>query len=43
MPSPLERRGVLGDVDVRVVDADRPVEHAWYLPARIAWDRRCSC
>ena len=32
----IERRRVLGDVDIGVVDPGRPVEHAGHLPARIA-------
>jgi hypothetical protein len=32
----VEGRGVLGDIDARMVDAGRPVEHARHLPARIA-------
>ena len=32
----IERRGVLGDVDARIVDAGRPVEHARHLPAGVA-------
>ncbi len=32
----VERRGVLGDVDHRIVDAGRPVEHTRDLPARVA-------
>ena len=32
----VERRRVAGDIDARVVDARRPVEHAGHLPARVA-------
>lgn len=32
----IERRRVLGDVDARIVDAGRPVEHARHLPAGVA-------
>ena len=32
----IERRRVLRDVDARIVDAGRPVEHAGHLPARVA-------
>ena len=32
----IERRRVLGNVDTRIVDPGRPVEHARHLPARIA-------
>ena len=32
----IERRRVLGDVDARIVDAGRPVEHAGHLPAGVA-------
>lgn len=32
----VERRGVSGDVDVRIVDPRRPVEHTGHLPARVA-------
>ena len=32
----VERRGVLGDVDARIVDAGRPVEDAGHLPAGVA-------
>ena len=32
----VERRRIAGDVDVRIVDSRRPVEHARHLPARVA-------
>ena len=32
----IERRRVLGDVDIGIVDPGRPVEHARHLPTRIA-------
>src|ERR1700730_5376482 len=31
----IEGRRVLGNVDTRIVDPGRPVEHAWHLPPRI--------
>jgi hypothetical protein len=31
----IERRGVLGDVDARIVDTGRPVEYARHLPAGV--------
>ena len=38
----VERRGFLGDVDVRVVDPARPVERAGHLPAGVAGAVACD-